>query len=69
MAFNLRIKPQNSASIDEILCFEADIMDELRSWLEPFRMETNENESQIQFTFHQDGSMGHENSQKNSQLS
>ena len=59
MAFNLKIRPQHSATIDETSCFEADITDELRSWLKPYHMETNDDESKIKFTFHQDGTMGH----------
>ena len=59
MAFNLKIKPQHSPSADKTSCFEAEITEELRSWLKPFHMETNEDESKIQFTFHKDGTMGH----------
>ena len=59
MPFNLKIKPQHSSSIDEISCFEADITDELRSWLKPFHMEINEDESKMYCSFYQDGTMGH----------
>ena len=43
----------------EALCFETHMTNELRSWLKLFHLEINEDDSKIQLTFHQDGTMGH----------
>ena len=59
MKIIFKTKPLCSSSSDEALYFEADITDELRSWLKPFHIEINDDESKIHFTFHQDGTMGH----------
>ena len=59
MQISFETKPLCSRSADEALCFEADITDELRSWLKLFHLEINEDESKIQLTFHQDGTMGY----------
>ena len=48
-----------SSPADKVLCFESDITDEIQSWLKQFNIEINEEESKIQLTFHQDGTMGH----------
>ena len=58
--FNLKIMPKHNSSAGGISCFEADITVKMRSWLEQFKIEINEDESKIQFTFYQeDGTMGH----------
>ena len=59
MEFDLEIKPQCNSSADVISYFEADITVKMRSWLEQFKIEINEDESKIQFTFYKDGTMGH----------
>ena len=59
MKISFKTKRLCSPSADEALCFETDITDELRSWLKPFHLEINEDESKIHLTFHQDGTMGH----------
>ena len=60
MKISFKTKRLCSPSADEAaLCFEADITDELRSWLKLFHLEINEDESKIQLTFRQDGTMGH----------
>ena len=59
MEFDLEIKPQRNSSTDVISYFEADIKDEMRSWLKQFNIEINEDESKIHFTFYKDGTMGH----------
>ena len=59
MQISFKTKRLCSPSADEALCFEADITDELRSWLKQFNVEINEDESKIQLTFHQGGTMGH----------
>ena len=41
------------------VCFETDMTNELRSWLQLFHLEINEDDSKIQLTFHHDGTMGH----------
>ena len=55
------IKNQSLCSppADEVLCFESNITVEIQSWLRQFNIEINEEESKIQLTFHQDGTMGH----------
>ena len=59
MKISFKTKRLCSSSADEALYFEADITDELRSWLKLFHLEINEDESKIPLTFHQDGTMGH----------
>ena len=60
LKISFKTKRLCSPSADEAaLCFEADITDELRSWLKLFHLEINEDESKIQLTFRQDGTMGH----------
>ena len=59
MEFNLKIMPQHNSSADGISCFEADITAKMRSWLEQFNIEINEDESKTHFTFCQNGTMGH----------
>ena len=48
-----------SSPVDGVLCFESDITDEMQSLLKQFNIEINEDDSKIQLTFHQDGTMGH----------
>ena len=62
MKISFKTKRLCSPSAVEALCFETDITDELRSWLKQFienNIEINGDESKIQLTFHQDGTMGH----------
>ena len=60
MEFDLKIMPKHNSSAGGISCFEADITVKMRSWLEQFKIEINEDESKIQFTFYQeDGTIGH----------
>ena len=48
-----------SSPADGVLCFESDITDEMQSLLKQFNIEINEDDSKIQLTFRQDGTMGH----------
>ena len=58
MNISFKTKRLCSPSAVEALRFETDITDELRSWLKQFNIEINGDESKIQLTFHQDGTMG-----------
>ena len=59
MKFSFKTKRLCSPSAVEALGFESDITVEMQSWLKQFNIEINEEESKIQLTFHQDGTMGH----------
>ena len=59
MKISFETKQLCSSSAVKALCFETDITDELRSWLKQFNIEINEDDSKIQLTFRQDGTMGH----------
>ena len=59
MKFSFKTKRLGSPSAVEALGFESDITVEMQSWLKQFNIEINGDESKIQLTFHQDGTMGH----------
>ena len=59
MKISFKTKPLCSLSSHEALYFEANITDELRSWLKLFHVKISKEESKIHFTFLQDGTMGH----------
>ena len=58
-SFSFQTKKASSSALSREVCFESDITDEMQSWLKQFNIEINEEESKIQLTFHQDGTMGH----------
>ena len=58
IAFRFKFKPYYFPSVNETLCFEAEITNELRLSLEKFDVEIDENESKLYFALLGDGTLG-----------
>ena len=57
-AFEFKFKPYYFPSVNETLCFEAEITNELRLSLEKFDVEIDEDESKLYFALVEDGTLG-----------
>ena len=58
IALEFKFKPYCFPSVSLTLCFEAEITKELRSSLEEFGVEIDQNESKLYFALMADGTLG-----------